>query len=251
MKTIGIFYKPTLKDIAEKFKKDLLFEGFDVVYCSEKLLSIEVDLTLVLGGDGTFLKAAHKVKNPLVGFKGGRLGFLSSYTLEDFEKFLFDLKENNFVKDKRFFLKVEKFYSLNELLLIKDPTQKMLDIQVFFQDGSFYFHADGLIVSTPTGSTGYSLSLGGPILLPNVNSFVITPVAPQFLASRSIIIPDSEEVFIKLNQKSNLVLDGMGFGKVSEVKIKKSKKKIIILRPKDYDFSKSIKEKLGYGKKFL
>ncbi|ABR31386.1 inorganic polyphosphate kinase [Thermosipho melanesiensis] len=251
MKVLGIFHKPSLKSVAEKFSEILFDENFHVEYVGSEIPSIEVDLTLVLGGDGTFLKAAHKVRNPLVGFKGGRLGFLSSYTLGDFDKFLEDLKNENFERDIRYFLKAGDFYTLNEVLLIRDPVQKMVDIQIFFQDGDFYFHADGLIISTPTGSTGYSLSLGGPIMLPNVNSFVITPVAPQFLASRSIIVPDDEEIIVRIDQEINLILDGMDFGKVREVNLKKSRRRIVILRPKDYNFSKSIKEKLGYGKRFL
>ncbi|MBB6062972.1 NAD+ kinase [Thermosipho japonicus] len=255
MKYLGIFYKPELFNKALSLKNLLLNEGYTVDYCesSERIKNNKVDLTIVLGGDGTFLKASHLVNNPLVGFKGGRLGFLSSYTIEEFDKFLKDLKNDNFVLDERTFLKVSELnaFCLNEVLLIKDPDQKMVDIKISFQDGELFFHADGIMLGTPTGSTGYSLSLGGPILLPNTKAFVITPVAPQFLASRSIVIPDNEKVNIEVDESVNLIIDGANFGKFSKVTVLKSKKKISILRPIDYDFTKSIKEKLGYGKKFL
>lgn len=256
MKRIGVFFKPDLIDVALLFKKRLEKENYEAIFydslTSENEIKKGLDLTIVLGGDGTFLKAAHIAESPLVGFKGGRLGFLSSYTLSDFNKFLKDLQERNFVEDKRTFLKVNNIdnFCLNEVLIIKDPTQKILDIKVAFQDGDLYFHADGIILSTPTGSTAYSLSLGGPILLPNVEAFVITPVAPQFLASRSVVIPDNENIIVELNQEANLILDGTSFGKISKIVVEKSQKSIVILRPKDYNFSKSIKEKLGFGKNF-
>ncbi|QTA37465.1 NAD(+) kinase [Thermosipho ferrireducens] len=257
MKTIGIIYKPNLEKIAKIFEERLKKERFLVKFVTSTISSTfnGVDVSLIIGGDGTILKTVKKLNSPIIGFKGGRLGFLSSYTTKDLDKFIKDLKENSFVEDRRSLLKVynkhiEK-YCLNDAVAMKEPAQKMVDISVSFKDGEFYFHADGVIVSTPTGSTAYALSLGGSILLPNVNAFEITPIAPQFLATRSVIVPDTEEISVKTNYKILLILDGEIVGNFDFFKIKKSDKQIVLLRPKDYDFSKSIKEKMGYGKNFF
>ncbi|SHH21146.1 NAD(+) kinase [Thermosipho atlanticus] len=255
MKVFGIFYKPGLKSIVDEFVQKLKKKNAHIVFLTsnEKEIEDHTDLTLVIGGDGTVLKAAKYVSSPIIGFKGGRLGFLSSYTIDEFDKFLEHLESNSFYEDKRQFFEVLELNSLylNDIVAIREPHQKMLDINVKFKDGSFYFHADGIIISTPTGSTAYSLSLGGPILLPNVKAYVLTPIAPQFLASRSVILPDDEKISVETSFPSHLIVDGHDFGKFNKFSVRKSEKSITILRPLDYDFSKSIKEKMGYGKNYF
>ena len=138
-------------------------------------------------------------------------------------------------------------HAINDAILQRDPNQKILDFDVQMSDGEFYYHADGVIVSTPTGSSAYSLALGGPIMLPNVEAFVITPIAPQFLATRSLIIPSSENIKITVNDSVNLVIDGDVVKKVKEINIKKSSKKVSILTCR-YDFFNFHKKKIGYGR---
>jgi len=255
MKSIGIFFKPDLEKIASSFAKKLEEKNVNIKFFSSNVLEInyKTDVTLVIGGDGTVLKAAKFVLSPIIGFKGGRLGFLSSYTIEEFGKFLKDFETNQFREDKRQFLEVKEINALclNDVVALKEPSQKMVDIEITFRDGNFVFHADGLVISTPTGSTAYSLSLGGPILLPNVDAYVLTPIAPQFLASRSVILPDYEEISVLTSFETHLIVDGVDYGKFKKFSVKKSEKNITILRPFDYDFSKSIKEKLGYGKNYF
>ncbi|MBO8160264.1 MAG: NAD(+) kinase [Thermosipho sp. (in: Bacteria)] len=255
MKRFGMFYKPGLEKVANKFVEKLKEQNYEISYYTseEKQISDSSDCTLILGGDGTVLKAAKYVSSPIIGFKGGRLGFLSSYTIDEFDEFLLDLKANNFKEDVRQFLEVKELgeFFLNDVVAMREPSQKMIDINVRFGDGSFYFHADGIIISTPTGSTAYSLSLGGPILLPNVNAIVLTPIAPQFLASRSVIVPDHEDINITTNFPVHLVVDGRDLGLFDSFSVRKSSKSVTILRPQNYDFSKSIKEKMGYGKNYF
>ncbi|MDK2885847.1 MAG: kinase [Thermosipho sp. (in: thermotogales)] len=255
MKNIGVFFKPDLRNIALRFAEKLKEKNLKISFFSSEVKDIvdNTDVTLIIGGDGTVLKAAKFVSSPIIGFKGGRLGFLSSYTIDEFDKFLKDLEKKQFKEDKRQFFKVKENNALflNDVVALKEPHQKMVDIEVSFNDGNFYFHADGLVISTPTGSTAYSLSLGGPILLPNVRAFVITPIAPQFLASRSVILPEYEEIVVKTSFKTHLIVDGIDCGKIERFSVEKSEKSIVILRPFDYDFSKSIKEKMGYGKNYF
>lgn len=255
MRNIGIFFKPDLENIAFIFAKQLEEKNVKIKFFSSNVLDInhKTDLTLIIGGDGTVLKAAKYVLSPIIGFKGGRLGFLSSYTIEEFDKFLKDFETYQFREDKRQFFEVREIDALflNDVVALKEPSQKMVDIKINFGDGNFVFHADGLVISTPTGSTAYSLALGGPILLPNVDAYVITPIAPQFLASRSVILPDHEELSVLTSYETHLILDGVEYGKFKKFSVKKSEKCITILRPLDYDFSKSIKEKLGYGKNYF
>ncbi|HUM75321.1 MAG TPA: NAD(+) kinase [Fervidobacterium sp.] len=212
----------------------------------------QCDIIIVVGGDGTVLRTLKKSSKPVIGIKAGRLGFFSGYRLDELDKLVADLEQWNFVEDKRWILVIEaegKYYhAINDAILQRDPNQKILDFDVQMSDGEFYYHADGVIVSTPTGSSAYSLALGGPIMLPNVEAFVITPIAPQFLATRSLIIPSSENIKITVNDSVNLVIDGDVVKKVKEINIKKSSKKVSILRPVGYDFSTSIKEKIGYGR---
>ena len=205
------------------------------------------DVIIVVGGDGTVLRTLKKSSKPVIGIKAGRLGFFSGYRLDELDKLVADLEQWNFIEDRRWILAIEaegKYYhAINDAILQRDLSQKILDFDV-----QFYYHADGVIVSTPTGSSAYSLALGGPIMLPNVEAFVITPIAPQFLATRSLIIPSSENIKIIANDSVNLVIDGDVVKKVKEINIKKSSKKVSILRPVGYDFSTSIKEKIGYGR---
>jgi NAD+ kinase len=259
----GIFYRTdyvvSAKEVYEKLKShfDILFfkdssENFPE---SVEDKTFEPQVVISVGGDGTVLRVLKKVKCPVIGVKAGRLGFFSGYLLSEIDKLIEDLKNWNFIEDKRWMLRVEShsgvFFAINDAVLQKDVSQKIVDFTVEMTDGTFYYHADGLVVSTPTGSSAYALALGGPIILPNVEAFEITPMAPQFLATRSLVIPSTEKIKITVNDPVNLVVDGDVVGKVKEVHVRKCSKVITLLRPKSYDFSTSIKEKIGYGKMFL
>ncbi|AMW32240.1 NAD+ kinase [Fervidobacterium changbaicum] len=260
---IGVFYRTDyLNSAKEVYTK--LKEHFDVLFfkdSSEQLSEViggelvEPKVVISVGGDGTVLRVLKKVKCPVIGVKAGRLGFFSGYLLTELDKLVEDLKCWNFIEDRRWMLRVEiengTFFAINDAVLQKDVEQKIVDFAVEMTDGSFFYHADGLVVSTPTGSSAYALALGGPIILPNVEAFEITPMAPQFLATRSLVIPSTEKIRITVNDTVNLVVDGDVVGKVREIHVRKCSKVITLLRPKSYDFSTSIKEKIGYGKMVL
>jgi len=238
---------------------DTLRVEFDVVFFIESSQPFDnlpsARAVIVVGGDGTVLRTLKKIQLPVIGVKAGRLGFFSSYHVNELEKLKFDLLNWRFREDRRWLLKVECngriLYALNDAVLQKDVDQKIVDFHVRMQDGTFDYHADGLVISTPTGSSAYALALGGPIMLPNVEAFEITPMAPQFLATRSLVIPSSENVVVNASDPVNLVVDGDVVAKVSSIAVSKSEHEIVLLRPLEYDFSSSIKEKIGYGKRIL
>ncbi|MGQ9856489.1 MAG: NAD(+) kinase [Fervidobacterium sp.] len=255
---IGIFYRTDYFKAAEIVHSAVKKE-FEVAFFKDSSENFYPDdsirVVLSVGGDGTVLRTLKKVQCPVLGVKAGRLGFFSGYLLNELDKLIEDLRNWNFTEDRRWILRIESegshFFAINDAVLVKDVQQKIVDFIVEMKDGTFYYHADGLVVSTPTGSSAYALALGGPIMLPNVEAFEITPIAPQFLATRSLVIPSSEKIRISANEPVNLVLDGDIVCKTKEIFVRKCSKNIILLRPKTYDFSTSIKEKIGYGKLVL
>lgn len=255
---IGIFYRSdyinAANNVYEKLKKE-----FEIVFFRDSsdnvLIEKGIDVAISVGGDGTVLRVLKKVHCPVIGVKAGRLGFFSGYLVSELDRLSEDLVAWNFVEDKRWTLRIEtehnQYFAINDAVLQKDIDKKIVDFVVGMTDGSFYYHADGLVVSTPTGSSAYSLALGGPIMLPNVEAFEITPIAPQFLATRSLVISSSEKISITVNDHVNLIVDGDVVEKTNLIHVRKCTKSIVLLRPKGYDFSTSIKEKIGYGKFFL
>ncbi len=253
---ITLVYRTDYTQQAEK-TIEILKNYFEIEGIYESHISYEAkgEVVVVVGGDGTMLRTLKIVNKPVVGIKAGRLGFFTGYTFQEITKLVEDLKENSFIYDKRWLLNVKigekEFLALNDVVLQRNFEQKIVDIDVQITDGTFYYHADGVIISTPTGSSAYSLALGGPVLLPNVEAIEITPIAPQFLATRSLIVPSSEDINIFTNDPVAAIIDGDLVGYTQCVYVKKCRKTVTILRPKDYDFSRSIKDKIGYGRKIL
>lgn len=255
---IGIFYRTDYINAATQVYENLK-SHVEVVFfkdSSEKVfVENGIDVAISVGGDGTVLRVLKKVRCPVIGIKAGRLGFFSGYLVNEIDRLIEDLRTWNFTEDRRWTLRIESednhYFAINDAVLQKDVDQKIADFVVSMKDGSFYYHADGLVVSTPTGSSAYSLALGGPIMLPNVEAFEITPIAPQFLATRSLVIPSSERINVNVSDPVNLIVDGDVVEKTKSICVRKCTKNIVLLKPKGYDFSTSIKEKIGYGKMFL
>jgi len=255
---VGICYRIDYHQSAE-IVLDRLREKLNIAFFVESSNDFTdlplCDIVIVVGGDGTVLRTLKKISKPVLGIKAGRLGFFSGYRLDELNNLIEDLAKWTFVEDKRWVLRVEAngkcYYAINDAVVQKDLTQKIVDFDVEILGGEFLYHADGVIVSTPTGSSAYSLALGGPIMLPNVEAFVITLIAPQFLATRSLIIPSSENIRISVNEEVNLIIDGDLVERVKEIRVRKSSRRVCILRPIGYDFSTSIKEKIGYGRNVL
>ncbi len=223
-----------------------------------------VDIVITLGGDGTMLKAAKLVAHleiPIIGINLGRLGFLSSIEKSKINEAINKLKNGQYIVEKRTMLHLtsnnalfEDFpHSLNDFTLHKRDTSSMITLHVSI-DGVFLntYWADGIIVATPTGSTGYSLACGGPIVFPQSQNFVITPIAPHNLNVRPIIINDDVAIDIEIEGRADnflCTLDSRYESITDDYKIKilKSPLTTCLIQLHDSNFGKTIREKLLWG----
>ncbi len=228
-------------------------------------LDKSVDYFFSIGGDGTFLDAVTLVQDsgiPLVGVNSGRLGFMADIAQDEIPAAISDIFEGNFSIEERTLLKVQTQdnglfkdfnYGLNEFTVHKKDSASMITIHTYI-DGEYLnsYWADGLIISTPTGSTAYSLSVGGPILIPNTQNFVISPISPHNLTVRPIVVPNHQEITLKVEGRSDSYLASLdsrsvGFGTLNELKISKADFKIKVLKLKTHSFYSTLRNKLMWG----
>jgi NAD+ kinase len=247
------------------YEKQLIKKDYKT-FSSYKELDKSFDLMLSIGGDGTILRAATLVRNlgiPILGINAGRLGFLASVQKEDIATFLQMVVDKNYKISKRTLLKASVFpknkdlmeinFAMNEISVSRKDTTSMITIEAYL-DGKLLtsYWADGLIIATPTGSTGYSLSCGGPILTPDVKSLVITPIAPHNLNARPLVIPDSTEIKLHVSGREEQYLLSMdsritSVGNESVITIKKSSFRINMVEIPDETFFKTLRTKLLWG----
>lgn len=255
-----IIYKPYYEHLCKEFGFKLPAETFS---SSEELIS-KADYVISLGGDGTMLEAITFVKRsgiPLLGVNTGRLGFLASVNKDDLNKALKQLLNEKFTLDKRELIEMsgcgncfgDFSYALNEFTIHKTDRSSMISIDAFV-DGVFLnsYFADGLIVSTPTGSTAYSLSCGGPIMMPDSDNFIVTPVASHNLTVRPIVISNNKELSFKVSGRSkdyNVSLDSRAVqvSMNSEIKIKKADFRINLINLQGQEFFATLRNKMMWG----
>ena len=223
----------------------------------------KLNFIISLGGDGTLLNTVTHVgksNTKILGVNIGKLGFLSFDVHDVFEKIIDDIINNNYSLEKRSLVtlknlnnKIEKNFALNEISVIKKDSSSMIKIQCYI-DNKFIctYWSDGLIISTPTGSTGYSLSCGGPILTPNNKNLLITPISPHNLGLRSLIISDESKIKLKIeNQKYNFLVSmdsrSYTFKGEQEFVVEKSKFYVNLIHPNNFDFFETLRKKLNWG----
>lgn len=247
------------------YEKKLVAKPYKT-FSSHKELDKSFDLFLSIGGDGTILRAATLVRNsgiPILGINAGRLGFLASVQKENIATFLQMVVDKNYKISKRSLLKVNAFprnkdlmelnFAMNEISVSRKDTTSMITIEAYL-DGELLtsYWADGLIIATPTGSTGYSLSCGGPILTPDVKSLVITPIAPHNLNARPLVIPDYTEIKLRVTGREEHYLVSMdsritSIGNESVLTIKKTNFYINMVEIPNETFFKTLRTKLLWG----
>ncbi|HWR93608.1 MAG TPA: NAD kinase [Flavobacterium sp.] len=229
-------------------------------------LNSSFDMVISIGGDGTILRAATLVRDsgiPILGINAGRLGFLASVQKENIDIFLQLVIKQNFTISPRTLLSLntisddvdipELNFAMNEITISRKDTTSMITIETFLNNEFLNsYWADGLIIATPTGSTGYSLSCGGPILTPDVESLVINPIAPHNLNARPLVITDETEIKIKVTGRSEqhlISLDSRTFSikNNSVLIIKKTPFKINMVEIPDETFLKTLRNKLLWG----
>ena len=282
-RTIGIIYKRSFELArieAQKLENWLKAKGLAVfseevsggenLNNSQDTPSIfpkDMDSLVVLGGDGTLLGAARRVGQygiPILGVNIGGLGFLTEIPLKRLYPAVEMMLQGRLEVESRLMLETRvlrdkseicKFLVLNDVVINKGALARIIDLDVHINDQFLTtFRADGLIISTPTGSTAYNLSAGGPILYPTLANFVVTPICPFTLTNRPIILPDSDTVSIGMRKESeekvSLTFDGQvgfDFSYDDRVVINKSKNKIKLVKSPDQTYFEILRAKLMWG----
>ncbi len=224
-------------------------------------LNDSYDFAISVGGDGTILNSVEKIGElsiPIIGLNTGRLGFLANSSLKNIEKVINKLKNNDFNISKRSIIEVlfngEKKYALNEITVSRKNTTSLITIEAKLNNQYLNtYWADGLIVSTPTGSTGYSLSCGGPIIIPESKNFVLTPIAPHNLNARPLVISDDQKVEISVNGRENEYLISVDSNIYSvpidlTIIVQKASRFLKMVEFNEDSYLKVLREKLLWGK---
>jgi NAD+ kinase len=252
------------QDFFNQFYCAVDFKGNYSTFNSSADMDLSIDCMISLGGDGTLLDTVTLVKDtgiPVLGINYGRLGFLANIGKEDLDSALEALVNRKYVLDKRTLIHLdadvplfgETPYALNEFSLHKKDSSPMIKIHTYL-NGEFLntYWADGLIVATPTGSTGYSLSCNGPVVFPDSASFVITPVAPHNLNIRPIIVPDNTIVSFEIEGRTDgflCTLDSRRelVPKEIQLAVKREAFGINLIRLNENNFLQTLRNKLSWG----
>jgi NAD+ kinase len=282
---VGLFAKIHRTDFAHQFRE--VVDWFQVRGCEtlveenvvkhfglkdiEGVQSAEIppraDALVVFGGDGTMLSVARQVKNhkcPILGVNLGSLGFLTEITLDRLYLNLKALLEGDYLIEERCMLQAdllrssgafESHNALNDVVINKAALARVISVDAYF-DETFIgnFVADGMIVSTPTGSTAYSLSAGGPIVYPSLESILITPICPHTLTNRPLVIPPTHKIRFILRSGKDVMLTidgqvGVTFEQEDEVVCTRSPNKVQLIRPSGKGFFDVLREKLKWAKR--
>lgn len=248
----------------EQIKSNIRFPPDTTVFSVSEDLTAEIEFIISLGGDGTLLDTVTLVRDKnisIMGINFGRLGFLASIGQDEVKTALQAIARRTFVTDKRTLLHLDADlplfgnvpYALNEFSLHKRDTASMIKIHTYL-NGEFLntYWADGVILATPTGSTGYSLSCGGPIVFPDAGSFVITPVAPHNLNVRPLIVPDDNIISFEVESRSDNIICSLDsrreiVGKNVSLAVRKESFSISLIRLSENSFLQTLHNKLTWG----
>ena len=249
-----------VKVLLDKNLSKISSSGFRVA--SEQRILKHSDLMISIGGDGTMLNCSRKygLKGiPVLGINLGSLGFLNDIPPEELTSSLTKILEGEYSEDNRFFLEASlngrKTIALNEVVIHSGEIAQLIEYDLFINDSFVYRQkADGLIISTPTGSTAYSLSGGGPIVHPKVKSIMITPMLPLSLSSSSLLVESESKIRVNLvkgSKKARISFDSQGrflLEANEEIHLSKSFSCLKLLHPKGQDFYDACRNKLGWSK---
>ena len=226
--------------------------------------NFDTDVAISMGGDGTFLETARRVGNkeiPILGINTGRLGFLADISQQEMEAALNDFFNGNYKIEERSLIQVQSEeaplkgypYALNEVAVLKRDNSSMISIRVEI-NGEYLttYQADGLIINTPTGSTGYALSVGGPIIMPQAGIFGITAVAPHSLNMRPLTLKDEAEITLEVESRSHnflVAIDGRSEScrEGTRLTLKKAPYRIKVFQRKEHSFFNTLRNKLMWG----
>ena len=275
---VGIILRPStpeLKEIFYQVRQTFEAHGIEVLIDNISggmigvlgqqfdILCRECDVLVSIGGDGTLISAvrrSHAFGKPVMGIYAGKLGFLADIALDELDGFLSDVKAGEFRIDERAMLQAvivtkageKRVVAFNDIVITRPSISKMIHVETFVDNRSFntYF-GDGVIISTPTGSTAYNLSAGGPVLFPLTKVFVLTPICPHSLTQRPVVLPGQYDIEVRTPDQSALaVVDGQDmyeFGEGDTIRISLAESPARLLHRKEFNYFEVLKEKLNWG----
>ena len=275
IKSAGIILRPSspelkeiylkIKELFEKADIEIFLEDNSALMISLKGIPLDelcskVDFLISVGGDGTLLsvvRKSYKYDKPVLGINLGTLGFLTDISMEQLPSFIKDLKNNIYKIDNRMMVEgsinLNKFVAFNDIVISRKSISSMIKISAKI-DGKHFnsYDGDGVIVSTPTGSTAYNLSVGGPIVHPLTDAFIVTPVAPHSLTQRPLVMPAEFEIEFKIidNQGAVVIVDGQDIYEVEQnqsIKVKIASKKAKMIHRVQRNYFEVLNEKLRWG----
>ncbi len=227
---------------------------------TDNIVIKNADLIIAIGGDGTLLSCSRKFGIhgvPILGINLGNLGFLNDVAPDDLTNSILNILDGHFTVDKRFFLetkinhKKQKDIALNEVVIHSGSIAQLIEYDLFIDNNFVYRQkADGLIVSTPTGSTAYALSGNGPIIHPEVNAICLLPMFPHSLNTRPLMVNEDSSILVVPSKKSFISYDShkmSGLKKGEEILIQKTKQELNLVHPLDHDFYSACRTKLGWS----
>ena len=279
-KNIGLFVKKITADLdksqisgikaaVNQVTKILEQQNYNL-YLDNECLKKSCDLIIVIGGDGSFLSAARTIIDanvPILGIHKGRLGFLADLNFDKIKSSLMAILSGKYIEERRSLLqasvvptnnkKISKNCALNDIVFFNGKIPRLMEFEIFI-DKQFVLQlrADGLIIATPTGSTAYSLSAGGPILYPTLRVFNLVPMSPHTLSSRPLVINENSNIQLKLLDRPNntdcgLSFDGQNYVKLNisdQIIINKYPTELKLIHPIKYNYFTMLREKLGWSK---
>ncbi|MEA3374251.1 MAG: NAD(+)/NADH kinase [Campylobacterota bacterium] len=278
IKRAGVVLRPStpeLTDLFYRIKQTFESQGIEVVIDSISGSMIGVlgqefdamcqycDILVTVGGDGTLISAVRRSyaeQLPVLGLHAGKLGFLADIAVDELESFVKKLKKGDYRIDKRAMLEAtittkkgeNRVIAFNDIVLTRPSISKMIHLEMFVDNRSFNtYYGDGVIISTPTGSTAYNLSSGGPVLFPQTQVFALTPISPHSLTQRPVVMPGHYAIEVTTPDKSALVIvDGQDmyeFGEGDRIRIQLAAESAHLIHREDFNYFDVLKEKLGWG----
>ncbi|MDC9714714.1 MAG: NAD(+) kinase [Gammaproteobacteria bacterium] len=267
---IGIITKPNdphSNDKAKELSALLKEKGVGVVQGDEQIAK-QADLIIVVGGDGSLLNTARTFvdnKIPILGINLGRLGFLADVPATSMADIVTEVLNGDFTKEERHLLSCQieqdgkilgQFLALNDVVVHRTETLKMIEFDLLI-DAKFVNNqrADGLIITTPTGSTAYSLSSGGPIMHPGIDAIGLVSICPHTMSHRPLLVPGGSEVMVRIKESdegASVNFDGQSTVAISagqDIRLRQHSRVIQLLHPKNYDYFEIIRSKLHWGAK--
>ncbi|HUH41654.1 MAG TPA: NAD(+)/NADH kinase [Sulfurimonas sp.] len=278
IKKVGVILRPSSPQLKSSYEKlESIFKSYDIEVLIEdksakmigasgssfKKICTECDVLISFGGDGTLISTVRRSFDydiPILGIHAGSLGFLADLSLDELDSFVEKITQNRYRIDERSVLeatvikneKETKMYAFNDVVLTRTRVSNMIHIETLINSRAFNtYYGDGVVVSTPTGSTAYNLSAGGPVLFPMSNVFALTPICPHSLTQRPVVLPGKFEIEMKTSEERALIIiDGQDVHELElgeSVHMKLATKTVKLMHKEEYNYFDVLKEKLRWG----